>query len=94
MVADIHRTLIKGGIFLYPETKTNPDGKLRLVYECNPMAFLVEQAGGIAITTGLTRIMEEKPNGLHQRKTILIGSPDMVNKAAELIRENVLVNFE
>ena len=94
MVADVHRTLIKGGIFLYPETKDNPDGKLRLVYECNPMAFLVEQAGGIAITTGLTRVMEEKPTDLHQRKTILIGSPDMVNTAAELIRANVLVDFE
>ncbi len=94
MVADVHRTLIKGGIFLYPETKSNPEGKLRLVYECNPMSFLVEQAGGIAITTGLTRVLEEKPTGLHQRKTIIIGSPDMVNKAAGLIKENVLVNFE
>ncbi len=91
MVADIHRTLIKGGIFLYPETKDNPDGKLRLVYECNPMAFLVEQAGGIAITSSLTRIMEEQPTGLHQRKTIIIGSPDMVNKAAGFIESHILV---
>ena len=87
MVADVHRTLIKGGIFLYPETKKNPDGKLRLVYECNPMAFLVEQAGGLAITTGLTRILEEKPDGLHVRRSIIIGSPAMVEEVAHFIRE-------
>src|SRR5690606_32198487 len=57
MVADFHRNLIKGGIFLYPTTSKNPDGKLRLLYECNPMAYIIEQAGGLA-TTGEKRIME------------------------------------
>jgi len=77
MVADIHRNLIKGGIFMYPISKKRPNGKLRLLYECNPMSFIVEQAGGIA-TDGNKRIMEIEPTELHQRCPIFMGSPKMV----------------
>lgn len=79
MVADIHRNLIKGGIFIYPATSKAKDGKLRLLYECNPMAFIMEQAGGIA-TTGKERIMEVNSTGLHQRVPTILGSKNMVNK--------------
>ena len=77
MVADIHRNIIKGGIFMYPVSKERPNGKLRLLYECNPMSFIVEQAGGIA-TDGTQRIMEIEPTDLHQRSPIFMGSPKMV----------------
>jgi len=80
MVADLHRNLIKGGIFLYPETTKNPDGKLRLLYECNPMGFLIEQAGGIA-TTGKEDILKVEPKSLHQRVPTILGSENMVKKA-------------
>ena len=79
MVADIHRILFQGGIFLYPNTRKYPDGKLRLNYECNPMAFIVEQAGGKAVACSLQRILEIQPHELHQRTSIVIGSPDMVD---------------
>lgn len=82
MVADMHRTLIKGGIFMYPADKSNPNGKLRLQYECNPMAFLVEAAGGIA-STGYSNVLEVTPTELHQRVPIYIGSKNMVTKALE-----------
>lgn len=82
MVADIHRNLIKGGVFCYPATAGSPNGKLRLLYECNPMAFIVEQAGGIA-TTGNKRIMEIQPTELHQRVPVIMGSKNMVNKVLE-----------
>lgn len=72
LVADFHRTLLKGGIFLYPPTAKAPDGKLRLLYEGNPMAFLAEQAGGIA-TDGRQRILEKTPQSLHQRTPLFIG---------------------
>lgn len=72
LVADFHRTLLKGGVFLYPPTKTYPKGKLRLMYEANPIAFLAEQAGGIA-TDGKQRILEITPTSLHQRTTLLVG---------------------
>lgn len=78
MVSDIHRIMIQGGIFLYPHTRKYPKGKLRLVYECNPMAFIVEQAGGIAISCQLERILDMPVRDLHQRATISIGSPKMV----------------
>lgn len=84
MVADIHRNLIKGGIFIYPITASAPKGKLRLVYECNPMAFLVEQAGGKA-SNGYDRILELDVNELHQRSAIFIGSENMVHKAEEMM---------
>jgi fructose-1,6-bisphosphatase I len=78
-VADFHRNLLKGGIFLYPATAKNPIGKLRMMYECNPMAFLAEQAGGRA-TTGSERIMELQPKSLHQRAPLFIGSKAMVDQ--------------
>jgi fructose-1,6-bisphosphatase I len=87
MVADIHRNLIKGGVFCYPATAGSPDGKLRLLYECNPMAFIVEQAGGVA-TTGYQRIMEIQPTELHQRVPTLMGSKNMVGKVLEMIEEH------
>ncbi|MEM6963741.1 MAG: class 1 fructose-bisphosphatase [Bacteroidota bacterium] len=80
MVSDIHRILFQGGIFLYPNTRKYPRGKLRLLYECNPLSFIVEQAGGKAINSSLERIMEMKPVELHQRTSIVIGSPDMVDE--------------
>ncbi|MCI4649572.1 class 1 fructose-bisphosphatase [Phaeodactylibacter sp.] len=80
MVSDIHRILFQGGIFLYPNTRKYPQGKLRLVYECNPLAYIVEQAGGKAITCQLERILELEVNHLHQRATIAIGSPGMVDE--------------
>ena len=74
MVADVHRTILKGGVFLYPPTRSAPQGKLRLMYEANPMAMLVEQAGGAA--AGVTgRILEIEPEALHQRTSVLLGSP-------------------
>jgi len=80
MVSDIHRILFQGGIFLYPNTRKYPQGKLRLVYECNPLSFIVEQAGGRSMTCQLERILDLPVNHLHQRATIAIGSPDMVDE--------------
>lgn len=77
MVADIHRNLLKGGIFFYPSVTGRPDGKLRLCYECNPMAFINEVAGGKA-TNGKQRIMEIQPKHIHQRSPLFIGSIDMM----------------
>ena len=73
MVADVHRTLLKGGVFIYPATQKAPKGKLRLMYECNPMAFVLEQAGG-AGSTGARRILEVVPIGLHDRVPAILGS--------------------
>jgi len=87
MVADIHRNLIYGGIFIYPEDKRNPNGKLRIMYECNPMAFIAEQAGGRAIDSRGTRILDLKPVALHQRSSIYIGSLEAVNKVEEFLKE-------
>ena len=87
MVADIHRNLIKGGIYLYPTTLASPSGKLRLIYECNPMAFIIEQAGGIA-SDGLNRILDIQPTALHQRVAIFIGSAKMVRMAEQLMQEH------
>ena len=84
LVADFHRNLIKGGIYMYPSTEADPKGKLRLLYECNPLAFIVEQAGGKA-STGFERIMEIKPEKLHQRVPYFVGSKKMVEKAEELL---------
>ena len=85
MVSDIHRTLLSGGIFLYPNTRKFPRGKLRLLYECNPLAFIIEQAGGKAITCQLERVMELEPVELHQRATIAIGSPAMIDEMKEFV---------
>jgi fructose-1,6-bisphosphatase I len=84
MIADMHRNLIKGGIFLYPPTASSPGGKLRLVYECNPMAYITEQAGGKA-TNGFERILEIEVESLHQRCSIFVGSKNMVIKAEEMM---------
>ncbi len=86
MVADLHRNMIKGGIFIYPTTSGAPNGKLRLVYECNPMAFIIEQAGGRA-TNGFTRILDTEVTSLHQRSAIFIGSENMVRKAEAMMLE-------
>lgn len=77
MVADVHRTLLKGGVFLYPPTTKSPNGKLRLMYEANPMALLVERAGGVA-AAGRERILEIRPGELHQRTSVVLGSRDEV----------------
>lgn len=79
MVADVHRNLIKGGIFMYPGTTDKPNGKLRLLYECNPFAFIVEKAGGKA-TNGKERILDLKPTELHQRTPFFIGSKKMMEE--------------
>jgi fructose-1,6-bisphosphatase I len=86
MVADIHRNLIKGGIYMYPTTSGSPNGKLRLLYECNPMAFIVEQAGGVA-SDGFRRILDIQPTELHQRVAIFIGSEKMVRMVEGLMAE-------
>ncbi len=86
MVADIHRNMIKGGIFIYPTTSSAPNGKLRLVYECNPMAFIIEQAGGRA-TDGYHRVLEKNVVSLHQRSAIFIGSENMVRMAESMMEE-------
>jgi fructose-1,6-bisphosphatase I len=85
MVADFHRNLIKGGIFIYPGTTTQPKGKLRLLYECNPMAYIAEQAGGKA-SDGFKRILEIEPQNLHQRSPLFIGPKAMVEKIEEFMR--------
>lgn len=79
MVADVHRNLIKGGIFMYPGTIDKPKGKLRLLYECNPFAFIVEVAGGKA-TDGKQRILDIQPTELHQRTSLFIGSKNMMEE--------------
>jgi fructose-1,6-bisphosphatase I len=79
MVADVHRNLIKGGIFMYPGTTDKPNGKLRLLYECNPLAFIVEVAGGRA-TNGKQRILDVKPTQLHERSPLFIGSGGMMDE--------------
>lgn len=86
MVADIHRNLLYGGIFMYPGDSRNPNGKLRLMYECNPMAFICEQAGGRA-STGRQRLLEVKPTSLHQRIPIIIGCKEDVLLVEKFIRD-------
>ncbi|HET6541399.1 MAG TPA: class 1 fructose-bisphosphatase [Chryseolinea sp.] len=84
MVSDVHRNLIKGGIFMYPGTTDKPKGKLRLLYECNPFAFIVEVAGGKA-TNGKERILDVQPTELHQRTPMFIGSREMMDELASCI---------
>lgn len=79
MVSDVHRNLIKGGIFMYPGTIQKPNGKLRLLYECNPLAFIAEVAGGKA-TNGKQRILDVQPETLHQRSPLFIGSRGMMEE--------------
>jgi fructose-1,6-bisphosphatase I len=87
LVADFHRSLIKGGIYIYPATTLNPEGKLRLIYECNPLAYIAEQAGGLA-TDGYNRILDIQPEKLHQRAPFFIGSKNQVEQVMALMREN------
>ncbi|MCC6385235.1 MAG: class 1 fructose-bisphosphatase [Bacteroidia bacterium] len=87
LVADFHRNLLKGGIYIYPATVTAPNGKLRLLYECNPLAWIAEQAGGQA-SDGRNRILDIKPESLHQRTPLFIGSPEMVTMAVEFNLKN------
>jgi fructose-1,6-bisphosphatase I len=95
MVADLHRILLKGGVFLYPPTTQNPGGKLRLMYEGNPMAMIVEQAGGKGLVgalhgdNGVTttrRLLEVQPATIHQRTSVVIGSPAEVDRVMEHLR--------
>jgi len=86
LVADFHRTLLKGGIFLYPPTQAHPKGKLRLLYEANPMAFLAEQAGGSAIG-GRDRILDIRPDSLHQRTPLVVGSREEVDLLHRFLAE-------
>lgn len=87
LVADFHRNLLKGGIYIYPKTASAPNGKLRLLYECNPIAFLAEQAGGAATDGYGNRILEMKPTDIHQRVSFFTGSKTMVEKAEEFMAE-------
>ncbi len=93
MVADIHRNLLYGGIFMYPADSRNPKGKLRLMYECNPMAFIVEQAGGRA-SDGKQRILEITPSRLHQRTPIFIGCEHDVLLVEKFMREHETVEVK
>ena len=85
LVADFHRNIIKGGIYIYPSTFTSPNGKLRLLYECNPMAFIAEQAGGKA-SDGKTRIMDITPTELHQRVPLFTGNTSLVATAESFLK--------
>uniref|UniRef100_A0A8C4JVA4 Fructose-1,6-bisphosphatase 1 n=1 Tax=Dromaius novaehollandiae TaxID=8790 RepID=A0A8C4JVA4_DRONO len=87
MVADVHRTLVYGGIFLYPANAKSPKGKLRLLYECNPMAFVIEKAGGIA-TTGHQAVLDIVPEDIHQRVPVVLGSPDDVKEYLEIVKKH------
>ncbi len=86
MVADVHRTLLYGGIFMYPTDTKSPNGKLRLIYECNPMSYIIEAAGGRA-TTGKERILSLAPKTIHQRCGVIMGSPDDVEEVEKLYEE-------
>jgi fructose-1,6-bisphosphatase I len=86
LVADFHRTLLKGGVFLYPPTRAHPGGKLRLLYEANPIAFLAEQAGGMA-TDGTRRILDLVPTSLHQRTPLVVGSKAEMELLANMMAD-------
>ncbi|MFS8911478.1 class 1 fructose-bisphosphatase, partial [Synechococcus sp. H60.3] len=85
LVADFHRILLQGGVYLYPGTQKKPEGKLRLMYEANPLAFLAEQAGGVA-TTGSEAILDIVPQSLHQRVPLIIGSRENVEEVLRCLR--------
>lgn len=89
-VSDFHRNLLKGGIYIYPVNEKNPEGKLRLMYEANPLAFIVEQAGGMA-SDGYNRILDKQPDKLHQRTAVYIGSEEMVRRAEGFLQGNLTV---
>ncbi|KAM5193037.1 fructose-1,6-bisphosphatase 1-like [Mantella aurantiaca] len=87
MVADVHRTLVYGGIFLYPANTKSPKGKLRLLYECNPMAYIMEKAGGLA-TNGLESVLDIVPESIHQRMPIALGSTEDVKEYIEIFKKH------
>jgi fructose-1,6-bisphosphatase I len=87
LVSDFHRNLLMGGVFLYPQNENAPEGKLRIVYECNPIAFIAEQAGGEA-SNGTDRILDIVPRSLHQRSPFYAGSKNMIKKIEEFLRSN------
>lgn len=87
MIADLHRTFLKGGIYLYPNSQKAPNGKLRLLYECNPMAYLIEQAGGMA-TDGKGSILDIKPTEIHQRTPFFGGSRKMVEQLQRILGQD------
>jgi fructose-1,6-bisphosphatase I len=84
LVADIHRTLLQGGLFMYPADRNNPEGKLRLLYEAAPMAFIVEQAGGRG-SDGRTRLLDLHPRALHQRTPVYLGATPFVEMAERFL---------
>ena len=86
MVADVHRTLLYGGIFAYPADSNNTSGKLRLLYECFPMAYIIEQAGGRA-STGTSRILDISPTSIHQRSPIILGCSEDVEEYEKFVTE-------
>ena len=90
-VGDVHRSLLYGGIFMYPADKKSPQGKLRLLYECNPIAFIVEQAGGLAVRVGggrpVQRVREVEPREIHERCPIVVGSREAVLEVVRLYEE-------
>jgi fructose-1,6-bisphosphatase I len=88
MVAEIHRILVRGGLFMYPIDSKSKTGKLRLMYEANPMSFIVEQAGGAA-STGLQRILEIKPSSIHQRVPVIIGCKSEVERIVAYHQTNL-----
>lgn len=87
MVADVHRTLKYGGLFMYPATKESPNGKLRLLYECNPMAFLFEKAGGMA-STGDQAVLDRIPRSIHDRSPIFLGSKEDVQEVLSFVNRS------
>ena len=90
LVADFHRNMMKGGVYLYPNTEKAPNGKLRLLYECNALAFIAEQSGGVA-TNGKERIMEIQPTSFHQRSPLYLGSAKMVEHAMSFVKADTSV---
>lgn len=86
LVVDFHRTLLSGGIFYYPADVSKPEGKLRLTYEANPLAYIIEQAGGAA-STGKGNILDIQPQSLHQRTPLYIGNTNLVREAEDYIRK-------
>jgi fructose-1,6-bisphosphatase I len=86
MIADVHRTLLAGGVFYYPDDTKAPNGKLRLLYEASPMSYIIEQAGGYA-STGRQPIRDLQPTELHQRTPLFVGNRELVEKAEEFIAE-------
>jgi fructose-1,6-bisphosphatase I len=84
LIADFHRNLLKGGVFLYPQDSAHPDGKLRLMYEANPLSYIIEQAGGSS-SSGSGRILMIEPDSVHQRTPLIIGNTELVDEAIRLI---------